>query len=1355
MAQYSTALNEDSYLSGKPDNRTGLFSKNISVGKISGNYHNGPHFSLKLGFNPLTSSSSSGSSLFGTGWGLSLPAYICDVEARPNLKGHLALLNGASYYTQPEDGTLALEGYLLKDMIVTCSLEPSLSFTVLHKSGAQEIYQTVDNDRSGNTFLSQMSDASGRSLYFNYQMGDEVRLNTITDDTGTELLQVIYNNAMPEITLYPNTVEALSFTLMIEKGNLTKIYGPEGYEADLQYIDFNNQRLISQVDDNQGVHETAYYTNEMTIPGGLNHQATIEYYTKVGDPNNPDSNYVATYGFNQGDSNYLGFPAVVTTEESIDSLLHVKEPFSYTTSFTENIGGLSQDVKTTTCTYNKFHSLVEKKITYGESGHILTETYAYPVDNNTDISGQKPTYKLQTGVTKTWLYGEESRSETTLAQWDDFGNPTSITKKSGILTSIEYYPAEGETGCPADINGFISRRKVKTVTPAAIADATLPVAPIRQTLYTYNSLPLYSTVETMGRFILRTQKSEQELLSSGESLVHHVQNYTYINSAADLLSHGKIQTAERIIYHAENDQNKPYSTLLTLNYELLPTKDGAPLQKRLTLLTTGYDASNKTSRVDRSYLTGRIYATAEISTQGVDPTITTDFTYDGLGRISSKISCQGTAFAAWQSFTYQNGDIDALSENYSYPCKTTINANGVGSRTYTDGERHTLYQEQQDSDGVVSSDTGKYYRTSETVYNALGQRISQSSYDFYAGWTPIATTTTYDYDYWGNQSAITYPDGHQESSTNNPLTLTTEHAVIVSGKQEQWQISQNDVFGNTLSTTSFHVDGTVYATQSSDYDGLGRRVKKTDALLNVSLTEYDFFDRPIANTRPDGSVLLIDYAPHTTKSLITGINMVESQDDNADRYTFGTRTYDGLNRITQNLIGERISTYDYPVGSFSPKPETVTAPNGNVFFYTYQPELNYGITGVLSSAVTDPTLAYEYDSLTAAVKQASSDISSVGDHNVWTYDYFLSGNVKEQTLNYTLSSGETATRTDSYCYSLGGLMVTHIDVQGQTHSLSYNNLGQNTGYQLLESQVSANYYFDGAGRLVKSLTQAPDGNTQITEMTFDEFGREETRTLTVKNLAGQTLGIQQQVLVYTVDNNISSRTWYRDEQLLRAETYTYTPLNQMDTYRCEGDAFPDAPNDYRLAQQSYTFTFLGNINSVISDVIAVDGSSIRNTATYTYADKDREQLKSITNDKIIDWDTTLVYDLNGNVIQDEEGNTLAYNGFNQLVTISESTETLVGNYWYDANGILLAEKKTIDDAATLMFYQFGQLVNEMKGDQVSTYLETLSRVLLDTSSDDMSVQLLGSDQQGSIVQMNQGDEIAYRIYDPYGYSKED
>ncbi|MGN7792774.1 RHS repeat domain-containing protein [Enterobacter sp. 22452] len=1387
MAQYSMARNSSDYLSGKPDARTGLFAKTLTLASLKGNYLAGPEFKLQVGFNPQQGFIND-LTPFGSGWGLSIPAFKRSSDFGD---GHLTLPSGKSFYLEDlTDGPVAMEGYLLKDVQISWD-SSAWELSVRQKNGDLHVYAALPGDQSsGNLYLSRTTSEEGRSLYFSYDNSQFILdgsmlvcLTGVTDDTGALLASVDYSGAAgggTVVTLASDGSLARQFTFLQEGNSLVTISGPKEYEARFTYYDNLADGgvpmyLLSTVADTSGLYEQVTYSEAsdpasggITLPGGTQIQTTVREYRRAGDLSDNSTDYIATYTFAPPDAsqyNYLGNPVIPNSQvdERTDSLLHYDGAFTYSSALTETLTRLKKDGtadvpvnKVTTSTWNKFHSLLSKVVTYDDGQHTLTEALTYAANDGV-IDGQVPTYALPLTHTKTWSDGSVSNTESQSFTWDDFANLTARTNKAGIKTAREYYPATGETGsCPGDPYGFVRHLKTKIITPGTPSDADLLPAPVRQYEYTYDSVNGYNGTTLIRRSGMTQSEGADKTPVLTKSWTWQIDT-TLLNAARLATSAVWLPAADR-----------SYTTTTTLSYSL--EDNNATL--RTVNTHTGYDGLVHKERADHSTVSGKRTGTADITVSESSPEVTMYYEYDALGRMTWKIACQDSPFESAQSYSYSPSSLQVditrqrglnLNPHVQYvpvtnPVKTTTDARGVKSQSVTDSVGNTLKQLQQDADGIVSSDTLAFYTVSETRYDGEGNTLRSVSYDYYdRNGTSSAAASVSLYDEWGEECATVSPDGHTETSRHDPLTRITYSSLTgTDGQDTQKQRVTEDISGNPLKTERLNAADSVYSTETSGYDGLGRKVRSTDALNQTSSVTLDVFDRPKSVTRPDGSVMTPSWASHSTKKLMVAIAVAESEVTGADSYTYGTRSFDGLDRVTTMTEGGRQSVYTYSDGSAT-KPETVKTPAGAILTYTYQTELNEAVLSVISNAGggEEAALAFTYDPATGDVLTSDSD-TAADDFAHRTLTYTTSGQLRINQMDYQLKGTESASRSQSMTYSLGGNPVTSSDAGGLTHVTSYDGLGRQAGYTLTSDPSSpagtlttVTYRYDSTGSVDQTTTTDKiSGNVQITTVTRDAQGRESGRTLAV---SGTVSGSQELVLVYNLNDQVTTRTSTRDGLSLRTETYDYTPLNQMKTYTCTGD-YPDSPEGYHLTGQQFTFDFIGNIRTVISDLLDPDGNPVTNTATYTAGNPDRTLLADITNDVLTAWDLSLSYDGNGNMTTDEQGRTLAYNSRSQLMNLSDAQGTL-GWFRYDADGIQLAEKKETDTDPTTLYYQSGSvLMNELQGTRSSTYINTQACVFRGASEPD-AVQLLGSDQQGSVVQISDDSEVAWRVYDPYGYSK--
>lgn len=1394
MAQFSLAKNSSDYLSGNPDSRTGLFAKQLTIGKLNGNYLAGPEFKLSLAFNP-SQDFMNYLTPFGSGWGLAIPAFTRSTDYGD---GHLSLPSGKSFYiSEMNDGEVTLDGYLLKDIRINYD-QANMVLTATEKSGTVSTYMAIPGDQSsGNLYLSTVTTNNGLSLYFTYDNSqfstDDgimlVCLTDITDDAGIVLAHIDYTSTAGNgtvVTLQQDEDLVREFRFMLENNALTRITGPENYEAGFSY--YNNggdggipMFLLSTVSDSNGLYEQVTYstpeTGGITIPGGSNIQTTVLEYRKAGDLTDSDSDYVATYTFEPGANqyNYLGNPVIVNADERIDSLLHYDGEFNYTSTMTETViwkdpADKSTPVtvsKVTTSTYNKFHLLLQKEEyyysddnpTFYDGKHLYTETLTYEVTDG-DISQQKATYALPLTHVKQWSHGEDTTSETEQFAWDDYANLTSYTNTSGIRTDRTYYPASGDTGCPADPFGFVRYLQTKIVTPGVPTsdDASLPVAPVRQYDYTYVICPGLNDSSS----VCRSTMSQSEDAGNTWVLKKSWSWDLFNLGGLDIL---RLESQSMVMPSEE-------TTTRTMGYSLV--ESGSRL--RTTIQTTGYDGLSVRKCLDRSIATGKKVFTADITVSETTPVISAQYKYDARGRLKTQTACPGSPFEATQSYIYNDSSLSVIhrqdEKGFSDPIlvpaanASTVftDSNGVASLTVSDSTGNILNKSQQDADKSVSQDAEEYWLVSEDHYDGFGNQISSTSYDWFPDDTKdapsVKATSITLYDVWGKAYLTVVPDGHIEINQYDPLTRVTYSSVITTDNREinKKQTTENSA-GQIIKTEVLKADGSVYSTATTDYDGLGRTVRSTDELQQETITTHDPFDRPVSILRSDGSVVKPGWASFSPQKNLVSMTALKDSSKDADQYTFGSRTFNGLNRVTSMTIGGRNTVYTYdPDNASLSKPLTILTPAGDTLTYSYQQELDEAILTVASDASgMEAALAYTYDASTGDLLTANSTVS---DQNYihHTYTYNPSGTLSSDELRYPgKTEGESESRTQTSTWSLTGRVLSTVDAGSLVHVMDYDPLGRLSGYTLTPDPDSMDatlssvvYSYDPAGRQYQTTTtDTSTGNIQTTTVTwYDDSGLEYTRTLEVSGSASDT---QEQALDWFINGQMKTRTVTRNGESLRTESYLYTPLGQLKNYTCTGE-YPDSPDGYKLCGQDFVMDFIGNIQTVTSYLLDQNGTATTNIAQYTPDSPDRSRLKSITNDTIPAWDITLQYDDNSNMTVDDQHRLLAYNSRNQLTSISDAQGAKLGTFGYDAHGKQVSEQSISDEAPTMLYYQSGKLLNEMQGTASSTYVNSLACVGRD-NNELTFVQLLGSDQQGSIVQSIEENDVNWTVYDPYGYSK--
>ncbi|WP_156141339.1 hypothetical protein [Rahnella aquatilis] len=1298
--------------------------------------------------------------------------------------------SGKSYYLKElTDGPVILEGYLLQDVQATWDSSDWV-LTVRQKNGDSHFYESLPGDQSsGNLYLSRTTSEEGRSLYFSYDNSQfitdetmQVCLTGVTDDAGVLLAALDYTHAAGNgtvVTLASDGNLTRQFTFLQENNALVSVTGPTGYEARFTYYDNQGDGgvpmfLLSTVADTDGLYEQVTYSEAsdinsggITLPGNTQIQSTVREYRRAGDLTVTDgsTDYIATYsydppGINQ--YNYLGNPVISNdqVDERSDSLLHYDGPFTYSCTLAEKLTRVAADGsmtvpvnKVTSTTYNKFHSMIQKVVTYDGGLHSVIETLTYAATDGV-IDEQVPTYTLPLTHDKLWRYDITSNTESESFCWDNFANLIRRIDKAGIVSERLYYLASGEDGCPADPFGFQRHLKTKIVTPALPSVSGLPEAPVRQQDYRYTVVNGYSGTSLIRR---------TGMVKSEDAGLTFVLKKTWSwQTDSSLLNAARLMSSSVTLPTSNGDT----TTILGFSLE----NNNATL--RTVISRTGFDGLTHKERIDRGVISGKRTATADITLSESAPAVTMDYEYDALDRVTKKTACKGGVFEAAQGFTYTPSSLAVdITRQYGLNInpyiqyvpttnliKTSTSARGGQSQSVTDNAGNMLEQRVQDLDGIVSSDTQKFYTVSTARYDGAGNTLVSVSYDYYDQNGTLSTAQSVSlYDEWGEQYATVAPDGHIQTVLHDPLTRITYRSLTgTDGQESQKQRVTEDVSGNALKTERLNTNGSVYSTETAGYDGLGRLVRNTDAMMNVTEIHRDAFDRPVKVIRADGTVQLPEWASHSTSNLMSAIAMAESDDDGADSYTFGTRTFDSLNRVINMTLGGRLSLYTYNDSS-ARKANTVKTPAGTILTLTYQPELTDAVLSVISDAGSEEAaLTFTYDPVTGDVLTSNSDIAK-DDYALRSLTYTPSGQLHSNQIRYRLKGDDEAIGNQSMAYSLGGSPVTTADVGGLIHVTTYDEIGRQVGYTLTpdpsspaETVTAVTFRYNNIGSIDQTTTTAMmSDNVQTTTVTLDAHGREYQRTL---DISGTVSTRQVQTLVYDLKDQITTRSSTRDGQLLRTETYEYTPLNQMKSYTCAGD-YPDLPDGYRLLGQRFTFDFIGNINNVISDLLDANNNPLTNTATYTSETLDRTQLTRITNDVVTGWDLSLSYDDNGNMTTDEQQRTLNYNSLSQLTNLRDAQGQPLAWFRYDADGLQMAEKGEADTDPTILFYQSAAvLMNELQGTISTTYVNTLASAVRGGNEVE-TVQLLGCDQQGSVIQICDENEVSWRVYDPYGYGK--
>ena len=1262
---YSNAFNFEDFISGGVDPRTGLYTAALSLGEIKSGALNGPSLPVQLQFNPLNRTDSG----FGSGWALALTRY--DVLGKT-----IMLSNGESYQAAETSGVLVFNELKLNTVKVTKL--SSVDYHVVHKSGLREELRVYGSSNmavpmrivspKGATVVLAYTSINGRPVL------SEIR-EAEAGSSGRVLLSVI-RNANVRVVMYPGSACEASFMLSQSSSQAT-VSLPKGGAWVLGLQQIGGVTCVTSVETPQGGRETISYK---AVGHRLPPQAPMQSIPCVSShtvfPRHGQPAITRQYQFS--DANFLGGGAGINWSNTGDNLYRAATRFTY--SSTERLMSGDRVHRFVVRTYNKFHLLIKEVATCGDA--VSTQDIEYHLLPGESLARQPAQFRLP--KTQTWVYENRSSKlksvpEVTDTVYDEYGNLLKKVEPNGVTTVFEYYPVGGSDGCLADPLAFVRFEKQRTVIPTA----GLAAAATKITRSRYQLLPLLEGAVTPD--VVLVQEQLLEVIGSHATLRLQT-DHEYLSSPADPRRHGLPQQ------QTMTQDNK--STLLQFEYVL----NGTSLTRKTT--QRGFDRTSKTTTQVFSALNG-----VKLSEHNEDDSMLT-FEYDSLGRVVSETVAPDTIFKATRITSYE------LARGSDTPAAILgTDAKNVQHKVIYDGLDRVIGIEEQDSDSTQNSAGGVMKPVLTARHDVLGQRIEEVRTDWWAG-RQVVMKTGFVFDDWGQIKSILHPDGRTEHQDIDPVSRTETRWVDGMGKK----VTRFNFFDKPESVEVFDLQQGSLGKTTQVYDGLGRTVSQTDPVGNVTLFEYDVFDRLCVSVLPDGTRVETAYASHSRAALPTELKVAQR--------SVGQQVFDGLGRMTENRVGGRVSTLGYTAGHSQPAWSRTAG--GDQIHYHYES----GLSGCMTSRNAGELLAgYHYDALGLPTKLAEQGREAVRE-------YYPSGRLKAETL-----TGAGHRHNVRYSYSLEGRPLTFTDALGDEHKTDYDECGRPISYE--QPSLKATFAYNGLGQLITvSTVEKTTQRSLVTRITYDDQGREASRRFEISGQEAHTLTSS-----YTLANKLAQKTWRQGGTLLRDEHFSYDVRGRLRQYTCTGEQRPVDPYGKTINRQTYVFDAMDNLLTLTTEF-----SGGVNVASYRYSAADPTQLIGISHThKDYPAPVELRYDASGRLIKDEQGRAFTYDVLGRLTQVASAVGAVIRGYRYDGQDQLV-ELSQPTGAATLRVYRDDQVVNEIRGNDNCTLMRQDAIVLGQQSrGQDAGIRLFGVDQQQTVLTELKGTQHQDLAFTPYGH----
>ncbi|TKB75485.1 MAG: hypothetical protein E8D46_01305 [Nitrospira sp.] len=332
------------------------------------------------------------------------------------------------------------------------------------------------------------------------------------------------------------------------------------------------------------------------------------------------------------------------------------------------------------------------------------------------------------------------------------------------------------------------------------------------------------------------------------------------------------------------------------------------------------------------------------------------------------------------------------------------------------------------------------------------------------------------------QTVYTYNNMNRTGTRKDPL-LNTEtytydnngNAATVTDRKSQVTTNTYDAL-NRRTKMTFH-DGT---STNNTYDAGNRitQVQEKDATNTVTATitrTYDGLDRLTQEVTAQGTVnYAYDNASRRTSMTVAGQTAV-------------TYTYDNANRLTAITQGTPTVTIAYDDAD---RRTSVTYPNGNSIVYAYNAASELTSLTYKSGATVIGDLTYTYDAAGNRIKTGGSFARSGLPPALTTVSYNANNqqttfgtNTETYDLNGNLATVTDAGNTATYSWNARN-QLTSIASSGFSSSFQYDSFGRRTGKTV--QGLTTNFVYDGLNPVQEKNGATVTANL-LTGLGIDEF----------------------------------------------------------------------------------------------------------------------------------------------------------------------------------------------------------------------------------------------------------------------------
>ncbi|MCE9552165.1 MAG: hypothetical protein K8T91_02170 [Planctomycetes bacterium] len=560
----------------------------------------------------------------------------------------------------------------------------------------------------------------------------------------------------------------------------------------------------------------------------------------------------------------------------------------------------------------------------------------------------------------------------------------------------------------------------------------------------------------------------------------------------------------------------------------------------------------------------------EIQSPGPNGTVTTQFTYDGLGRVVKKVDPEAGGSNNTQ-----------LTTLYTYDSRSNVKS----------------VQEWQDEDEDLS-------RTTNTYYDELNRVIAVDGPD--ADGEHLGVSMYYVHNVAGEVSAMLAFAGNvdEDDVEDNRITIEelNDRMAAVQAQTDRNNIAQKTTYvydklgrvketlgpapGSVQTFATYDIRGNLTQQEIRFYD-----TDISDDPVQVSLitlTQYDALGRPWKVQGP-----IVSGSDRTETQIAYNVDGTVSQQkvknpNDADGWSTTIFGYDGLGRVdttltedAANIAGSGYVTttvWRDALGNITRLKEATGLEThtrydaaGMVKWQDVQREQARIGSQNHSNMFLRTEYTYKPSGHVATQKQQALDgtkgvvLDQYGNGTSYTYDDL--GHVKEQAQDLA-SGGQSVTKFD---YNVFGAVTKVTDPQQNVTTYEVDNLGRATSETVTHAEAAAagtrTFAYDSFGHLL----DATDRNDKTTQFTYDNLGHRVREEWVDGNYAKD--------YIFSALGELKQAKNTDSTGIVSQYDYTYDAGRRLELSRQQ-----IRPLDSAIVDFIYEHDLLGNVSSVTADL---------------------------------------------------------------------------------------------------------------------------------------------------------------------------